>query len=97
VKARSGLWSGCVLRRRIPRQRLPNSVLSIYQRHTKKWFYEDHFVLWYKVIEGPERFHWPRLLEEDVVSLTPEQLGWLLEGYDVWTQPHRMLKLSHVS
>ena len=61
------------------------------------WWSRNGFVLWYKVIEGPERFHWPRLLEEDVVSLTPEQLGWLLEGYDVWAQPHRTLKFSHAS
>lgn len=60
------------------------------------WWSRNGFILWYKVIEGPERFPWPRL-EEDVVSLTPEQLGWLLEGYDVWTQPHRMLKLAHAS
>jgi hypothetical protein len=24
-----------------------------------------------------------------VVSLTVEQLNWLLDGYDVWAQPHR--------
>jgi transposase len=61
------------------------------------WWSRNGFVLWYKVLEGRERFHWPRLLEEDVVTLTPEQLGWLLEGYDVWAQPHRTLKFSHAS
>ena len=55
------------------------------------------FSVWHKVIESDEKFHWPRLFEEDVVTLTSEQLTWLMDGYDVWAQPHRMLKLTHVS
>lgn len=53
--------------------------------------------MWHKVIESQERFHWPRLLQEEVVTLTGEQLTWLPDGYDVWAQPHRMLRFSHVS
>jgi transposase len=44
-----------------------------------------------------EKYHWPRMLQEDVVGLTTEQLNWLSDGYDIWTQPHRMLKFQHVS
>jgi transposase len=55
------------------------------------------FALWHKVIESQERFHWPRLLQEEVVTLTGEQLVWLLDGYDVWAQPHRTIRFSHVS
>ncbi len=55
------------------------------------------FALWNKRIEGAEKYHWPRMLQEDVVVLTTEQLNWLLDGYDIWTQPHRMLKFQHVS
>jgi transposase len=55
------------------------------------------FVTWHKVIESKERFHWPRLFEDEVITLSVEQLNWLLDGYDVWTQPHKMLRLSHVS
>lgn len=56
------------------------------------------FVVWYKVIEGKEKFHWPRRSEEAVVTLTGEQLGWLLEGYDVAKmKPHRALEFAHVS
>jgi hypothetical protein len=29
--------------------------------------------------------------------LTVEQLNWLLDGYDVWASPHRMIKFTHVS
>lgn len=55
------------------------------------------FALWSKRIESGEKYHWPRLLEEEVVTLTVEQLNWLLDGYDIWTQPHRMLKFQHAS
>ena len=55
------------------------------------------FALWSKKIESAEKYHWPRLLQEEVVSLTLEQVNWLLDGYDIWTQPHRMLKFRHAS
>lgn len=55
------------------------------------------FALWSKKIESAEKYHWPRLLQEEVVSLTLEQVNWLLDGYDIWTQPHRMLKFQHAS
>ena len=55
------------------------------------------FAVWWKKIESDEKFHWPRLLQEEVITLTVEQLNWLLDGYDVWAQPHRMIKFSHVS
>jgi transposase len=54
------------------------------------------FAIWSKKIESKEKYHWPRLLQEAVVTLSPEQLSWLLDGYDIWAQPHRALKLSHV-
>lgn len=56
---------------------------------------KNGFVLWYKVIESQEKFVWPRQTEEDVVTLTAEQLNWLLDGYDVFRQPHRQLRLAH--
>jgi transposase len=58
---------------------------------------KNGFAVWHKVIESKERFYWPRLLEEDVITPSVEQLNWLLDGYDVWTQPHKMLRLLHVS
>jgi len=55
------------------------------------------FVVWYKVIEGKEKFYWPRRTDEAVVTLTPEQLGWLLEGYDLSKmRPHRALEFTQV-
>jgi transposase len=41
------------------------------------------FIVWYKRLEQ-QRFHWPRTSTETVLTLTGEQLNWLLDGYDVW-------------
>lgn len=52
------------------------------------------FIVWYKRLER-EKFHWPRRGEEAVVTLTGEQLNWLLDGYDVWRmKPHEVLHFS---
>jgi hypothetical protein len=32
-----------------------------------------------------------------VVTLSGEQLEWLLEGYDIWTQPHQMLRFARAT
>ena len=97
VRAHSDLWSGRIPAKDAPRERLPSSLLSTFQRHTKKRFYEDHFAVWHKVIEGRERFCWPRLMEQEVVTLTAEELEWLLDGYDIFRQPHKMLRFKHAA
>jgi transposase len=52
------------------------------------------FIVWYKRLEK-DKFHWPRRSDETVVTLTGEQLNWLLDGYDVWRmKPHEVLKFS---
>lgn len=52
------------------------------------------FVIWYKRLER-DKFHWPRRADEAVVTLTGEQLNWLLDGYDVWRmKPHEALHFS---
>ena len=52
------------------------------------------FIIWYKRLEK-DKFHWPRRMEEAVVTLTGEQLNWLLDGYDVWRmKPHEALHFS---
>lgn len=33
------------------------------------------FAFWHKVIESRQKFHWPRLLEQSVVTLSTEQLS----------------------
>jgi len=53
------------------------------------------FVLWQKRLEK-ERFHWPRG-DGEVVTLTGQELNWLLDGYDLrrW-RPHRRLPYAAV-
>lgn len=46
------------------------------------------FCLWQKRLEQ-DRFHWPRTRQEPVVTLTIQQLNWLLDGYDITQlKPH---------
>ena len=40
------------------------------------------FCLWYKRLEK-DRFKWPRELDDKVITLTPQQLGYLLRGLSV--------------
>jgi transposase len=55
------------------------------RRHSIKILYFDRnrFCLWQTRLEK-DLFPWPRKMTDEVVSLTPQQLSLLLEGYDVW-------------
>lgn len=49
------------------------------------------FIVWYKRLER-EKFAWPVRANETVVTLTGEQLHFLLEGYDPFRmRPHQTL------
>jgi len=54
------------------------------QRNKIKCLYwEDNgFVLYYKAL-AEEKFHWPRSGENSVISLSGQQINWLLDGYDI--------------
>ena len=54
-------------------------------------FWEDNgFVLYYKSL-AEEKFKWPRP-GETLLTLTGEQMNWLLDGYDISTmKPHKKL------
>ena len=54
------------------------------QRNKIKCLYwEDNgFVLYYKAL-AEEKFHWPRAGENSVMSLSGQQINWLLDGYDI--------------
>ena len=56
------------------------------------------FALWYKRLEEA-KFAWPRgPIESDVVTMTSEQLEWLLTGVDVWRmKTHEPLKFEKIS
>jgi len=55
------------------------------------------FCLWQKRLEK-HRFHWPRRASGSVVTLSGQQLNWLLDGLDVMRmRPHERLNYRHVS
>jgi len=54
------------------------------------------FVLWYKRLEQ-ERFKWPDRLQSDTLTLSGQELNWLLDGYDIaLMQPHKALHYQAV-
>lgn len=54
------------------------------------------FVLYYKSLSD-EKFLWPKRTDE-LVSLTGQQLNWLLDGYDIMAmKPHKKLHYESVS
>lgn len=55
------------------------------------------FALWQKRLEEA-RFLWPKRVPETVLTLTQDQLHWLLAGYDITAmKPHKSLVYSRVS
>lgn len=54
-------------------------------------FWENNgFVLYYKAL-AEEKFRWPKKGAE-LVTLTGQQINWLLDGYDITAmQPHKTL------
>ena len=54
------------------------------------------FCMWQKRLEKA-RFKWPRQVASDVITLSGQQLNWLLDGYDVMRfKPHERLHYSSV-
>ena len=56
------------------------------------------FALWYKRLEEA-RFAWPKqMAEAEVVTITTEQLEWLLNGIDIWKiKVHKELQYEVLS
>ncbi len=69
------------------------------RRDKVKILYWDQtgFALWAKRLEAA-RFAWPRKASEAVLTLTEDQLQWLLAGYDITLmKPHPSLVYQRVS
>jgi transposase len=61
------------------------------------YFDRSGFALWQKRLEEA-KFIWPRKHTESVVQISPDQLAWLLDGYDVWKmRPFENLFYERVS
>lgn len=58
---------------------------------------KNGFCLWYKRLEQ-EKFKWPSHLTGTTVTLTAQELNWLLDGFDLWrNSPHKALHFTAVS
>jgi transposase len=58
---------------------------------------KNGFVLWYKRLEK-HHFCWPRQLSAGTVTLSAQELNWLLDGFDIWRHPpHQPLHYQSVS
>jgi transposase len=60
------------------------------------YFDKSGFAMWQKRLEK-NRFKWPQRIEEEAMSLTPEQFNFLLDGYDILKmRPFESLKFTQV-
>lgn len=58
---------------------------------------ESGFAMWVKRLDQ-EKFPWPKKLTAKVVSISPEQMEWLLIGYNIWEMKrHKALQFQQVS
>jgi len=68
------------------------------RHHNKiKCLFWEHsgFVLYYKSLTQ-EKFKWPKN-QKDVITVTGEQINWLLDGYDISSmKPHKKLQFESV-
>lgn len=74
-------------------------VFTTRRRDYVKLLYWNHsgFALWTYRLEE-EKFRWPLKMDGDVITLTPQQLEWLIDGYDIMhMKPHAKLAYSAVS
>jgi len=54
------------------------------------------FCLWQKRLEKA-KFKWPRKHDSEIITLTGQQINWLLDGYDVMKmKPHDALEYATV-
>jgi len=61
------------------------------------YFDRSGFCLWQKRLER-DKFPWPRKFTDAVVSLTTEQFGWLVDGYDVFKmRPFEAVDIERVA
>lgn len=61
------------------------------------YWHRNGFCLWQKRLEK-ERFAWPGTDAGSTVTLSPKELEWLLEGFDLWANyPHKTLQYQSVA
>lgn len=74
-------------------------VFTSRRRDTIRLLYWDRtgFALWIKRLES-EKFRWPLKMTDDTITLTSQQLAFLLDGYDIMRmRPHAELTYTQAS
>jgi len=60
------------------------------------YWQRNGFCLWMKRLER-DKFSWPKQIQKDVMSISTQELNWLLEGFDIWQKPpHQTLHFTSV-
>lgn len=60
------------------------------------YFEGSGFVLWHKKLEQA-KFYWPKTSPDEVITLTGQELNWLIDGYDLaQLKPHQKLQFTTV-
>ena len=61
------------------------------------YWQRNGFCLWLKRLEK-DKFAWPlKRRAESIVSISSQELQWLLDGFDIWRQPpHQSLFFDEV-
>jgi transposase len=78
------------------------SALYVFtNRHRNKikalYWHRNGFCLWQKRLER-DKFAWPREESEADKTISLQEFGWLIEGFDLWKNiPHKTLNFSSVS
>ena len=86
---------GAIVEQELAHDPFSGTLYVFINRHRNKLkalFWEDNgFVLYYKAL-AEAKFHWPRD-DQELVTITGEQLNWLLDGYDLnLMKPHKKLQ-----
>ena len=61
------------------------------------YWHRNGFCLWQKRLEA-DKFAWPKDCEDTTKTISLQEFGWLLEGFDLWrNKPHKTLNFGSVS
>ena len=70
--------------------RARNKVKALY-------WHRNGFCLWQKRLER-DKFAWPRDNSELTKTISLQEFGWLIEGFDLWkNKPHQTLRFGSVA
>ena len=61
------------------------------------YWHRNGFCLWQKRLEA-DKFAWPKDCADTTKTISLQEFGWLLEGFDLWrNKPHKTLDFASVS